>query len=145
MHPTTISNQYLDIKWSQLRGEAYQTWLNQPPIQFPLCPESPIQKFYSNTSSSHVGDEGNDTDVGIDDLLWDTQEMEGMLLHAFQQNELGDDIDIVDTFFEILKYSSTNPLFGHGSRSTQLGTSMLLYNLKTMYGMPNICFLTLLR
>jgi hypothetical protein len=122
-----------------------RAWLNQPPIQFPLCPESPIQNLYSNTSSSHVGDEGNDIEVGMDDFLWDTQAMEGMLLHAFQQNELGDDVDIVDTFFESLKSASTTPLFGHGSRSTQLGTTMLLYNLKAMYGMSDVCFLTLLR
>ena len=43
----------------------------------------------------------------MDDFLWDTQAMEGMLLDAFQQNELGDDIDITDTFFESLKYAST--------------------------------------
>jgi hypothetical protein len=49
--------------------KAYQAWLNQPPIQFPLFPESPIQNLYSNTSSSHVGDEGNDIEVGMDDFL----------------------------------------------------------------------------
>jgi hypothetical protein len=38
--------------------------------------------------------------------------MEGMFLHEFQQNELGDDVDIVDTLFEILKSISTTPLFG---------------------------------
>jgi hypothetical protein len=48
----------------------------------------------------------------MDDFLWDTQAMEGMLLHAFQQNELGDDVDVVDTFFESLKFASTTPLFG---------------------------------
>jgi hypothetical protein len=83
--------------------------LNQPPIQFPLCLESPIQNLYSNTSSSHVGDEGNDIEVGMDDFLWDTQAMEGMLLHAFQQNELGDDVDVIDTFFESLKYCFHHP------------------------------------
>jgi hypothetical protein len=51
--------------------------------------------------------------------------MEGMLLHALQQSELGYDIDIVDTFFETLKFTSTTLLFGHGSRYTQLGTTML--------------------
>jgi hypothetical protein len=86
--------------------------LKQPPIQFPLHLESPIQNLDSNTSSSHVGDEGNDIEVGMDDFLWDTQAMEGMLLDAFQQNELGDDIDVIDTFYEILKYASTTPLFG---------------------------------
>jgi hypothetical protein len=127
--------------------EAYREWLKQPPIQFPLRPESPIQNLYSNTSSSHVGDEGNDIEVGMDDFLWDTQAMEGMLLDAFQQNELGDDVDVIDTFFESLKSASTTPLFGRvqGSRSTQLGTTMLLYNLKAMYGMSDMCFSTLLR
>ena len=68
--------------------------------------------------------------------------MGGMLLDAFQKNELGDDVDIDDTFFENLKYPSTTPLFGHGPlRSTQLGTTMLLYNLKVKYGMSNVCFL----
>jgi hypothetical protein len=83
----------------------------------------------------------------MDDLLHDTQTMEGMLLHAFQQNELGDDANAIDTFFEILKSASTTPLFGrlHGSRSTQLGTTMLQYNLEAMYGMSYVCFLTLLR
>jgi hypothetical protein len=76
----------------------------------------------------------------MDDFLWDTQAMEGMLLHAFQQNELGDDIDVIDTFFESLKYASTTPLFGRvqRSRSTQLGTKVLLYNLKAMYGMLDV-------
>jgi hypothetical protein len=69
-----------------------------------------------------------------------------MLLQIFQQNERGDDVDFVDTFFKILKYASTTPLFGErGSRSTQLGTTMLLYNLKGMYGMSDMCFSTLLR
>ena len=73
--------------------------------------------------------------------------MEGMLLYAFQQNELGDETDVVDTFYENLKSASTTPLFGRlqGSRSTQLGTQMLLYNSKTMYGMSDSCFSTLLR
>jgi hypothetical protein len=71
----------------------------------------------------------------MDDFLWDTHAMEGMLLNAFQQDELGDDAHIINTFFKSLKSASTTPLFGHGSRSTQLGTTMLLYNLKAMYGM----------
>jgi hypothetical protein len=57
--------------------------LKQPPIQFPLRPESPIQNLDNNTSSSHVGDEGNDIKVGMDDFLWDTQAMEEMFLYAF--------------------------------------------------------------
>jgi hypothetical protein len=86
--------------------------LKQPPIQFPLCPKSPSQNHDSNTSSSHVGDEGNDIEVGMDDLLWDTSAMEGMLIDEFQQNEPGDDVDVIYTFYEILKFASTTPLFG---------------------------------
>jgi hypothetical protein len=43
----------------------------------------------------------------MDDFLWDTQAMEGMLLHAIQKNELGDDIDVTNTFFKSLKSTST--------------------------------------
>jgi hypothetical protein len=122
---------------TQLREEAYREWLKQPPIRFPLCPESPIQNLYNNTRYSHVGDEGNNIKVGMDDFLWDTQAMEGIFLHAFQQNELGDGAYVVDILFENLKFASTTPLFGlvQGSRSTQLGTTMLPYNLKSMYHM----------
>jgi hypothetical protein len=102
--------------------------LKQPPIQFPPCPEPPIQNLYNNTSYSHVGDEGNDIEVHMDDFLQDTQAKEGMLLDAFQQNELGDETNVVDTFFKTLKFSSIAPLFGRlqGSRSTQLETTLLL-------------------
>lgn len=130
----------------QLGKEAYQEWFNQPPIQFPLHPESPIQNLSNSTSFSHVGDGSNDVEVGIDDFLQVSQSMEVMLLDAFQQNELGDDIDISDTFFESLKSTSTTPLFGYGPlRSTKLGRTMLLYILKVNYGMSNVCFLELLR
>ena len=72
--------------------------------------------------------------------------MQGMLLDAFQQSELGDDVDIVDVFFESLKSASTTPLFELGMlRSTELGTTMLLYNLKVKHGMSNACFSELLR
>ena len=50
----------------------------------------------------------------MDDSLWDTQYVERILLDEFQQNELGDNVDIIDTFFEILKFASAAPLFGHG-------------------------------
>jgi hypothetical protein len=122
--------------------------LKQPPIQFPLCPKSPIQNLNNNVGPSHVGDEGNGIEVGMDDFLRDTRAMEGMLLDAFQQNELGDDVDVVDTFSENLKYASTTPLFGlvhESTGSTQLWTTMLMYNLKAMYGMLDVCFTTLLR
>ena len=82
----------------------------------------------------------------MDDLLRDTQAMEGMLLDVFQQNEQGGDVDINDTLFEILKYPSTTPHFElRMSRSTEIGTIMLLYNLKVKHGMPNAHFLELLR
>jgi hypothetical protein len=107
-----MSNHELATKRKQLGEEAYQEWLKQLPIQFPLRTESPIQDLDNNTSSSHVGDEGNDIEVGMDDFLSDTQAMEGMLLNAFQQNELGDGTDVVDTLFKSLKSASTTPLFG---------------------------------
>ncbi len=53
---------------------------------------------------------------GMDDYLWDMNSMEGVLLDAFQNNELGDDAHITNTFFECLKYASTTPLFGHGGQ-----------------------------
>jgi hypothetical protein len=59
--------------------------------------------------------------------------MDVMFLDSFQENELGDDVDVVDTFFESLKFASTTPLFGRvqgSAGSTQLGTTMLLYKLK---------------
>jgi hypothetical protein len=111
----------------------------------PTTSKSKIQNLYGNTSSSHVGDEGNDIKVGMDDFLWDSQATKRMLLHAFQQNELGDGVDILDTFFESLKSTYTSPLFGHESRSNQLGTTMLLFNLKAMYDMSDACFSALLK
>ena len=78
-----ISNWEKVVKWAQLREATCQAWLNQPPIQFPLCLESPIRNAYSNTNSSHVGDKGNEIEVGMDDFLRDTCAMEGMLLDAF--------------------------------------------------------------
>ena len=73
----------------------------------------------------------------MDDYLRDTTAMETMLLDAFQiYDQLGDDAYIVDTFFKSLKFASTTPLFrlGGQSKSTQLGTTMLLYNLKANFG-----------
>jgi hypothetical protein len=81
----------------------------------------------------------------MDNFLWDTQAKEGILLQTFYQNEPRDYVDIVDTFFENMKSTSTAPLFGHGSRSTQLGETMSLYNLKSMYGLSDMFFSALLR
>ena len=84
----------------------------------------------------------------MDDYLRDTTAMETMLLYAFQNDDqLGDDAHIADTFFESLKFASTIPLFGPGSqsKSTYLGTTMLLYNLKANFGLLNACFSKILR
>ena len=83
----------------------------------------------------------------MDDYLWDTTAMEIMLLDAFQNDELGDDAHINDTIFETLTTTSTTPLFGPSvwSKSTHLGTPMLLYNMKAKFGMSNTCFSTILR
>ena len=99
----------------KLRHEAYQQWLNQPPIQFPLRPDSPIRNDYNNSSSSQVGNGGNQIEVGMDYYLQDTTTMETMLLDAFENNELGDvDAHITNAFFDILNSASTTPLFGPG-------------------------------
>ena len=88
--------------------------MNQPLIQFLLCLESLIQNIYSNTSYSRVGDENNDIEVGMDDLLWHNHDMDRNLLNAFQQDELGDDAHITNIFYEFLEFYSTTPLFRHG-------------------------------
>jgi hypothetical protein len=97
---------------AQIREEVYQEWLNKPPIQFPLRPDSPIRNDYNNSSSSEVGNGDNQKEVGMDDYLQDTTAMDTMLLDAFHNDELGDDADINDTIFKILKSASTTPLFG---------------------------------
>jgi hypothetical protein len=132
---------------AQLEEEADQEWLNRPPIQFSLCLDSPTRNDYNNSSSSEFGNGDNKKEVGTDDYLRDTTAMETMLLDAFQNNELEDDAHINDTIFEILKFASTTPLFGPGawSKSTRLGTTMLLYNMKAKFGMPNACFSAILR
>ena len=142
-----MSNQEKTELREKIREEQYQEWLNQPPIQFPLRLDSPIRKDYNNSSSSQAGNGGNQIEVGMDDFLRDTTAMETMLLDAFQNDDqLGDDAHIADTFFESLKFASTTPLFGPGSQSkfTQLGTIMLLYKFKANFGFLNACFLEIL-
>ena len=56
--------------------------------------------------------------------------MDGILLNSFQLDELENNANVFNSFFKILKFASTTPLFGHRSRSNQLGKTMLLYNLK---------------
>ena len=62
----------------QLGEKSYQAWLNQPPIQFPLHPSSPIRNAYSDSSSSHVGNGGNELDIGMHDLLRQRSAMDSM-------------------------------------------------------------------
>ena len=76
-----MSNWENDTKRAQLEEEAYQAWLNQPPIQFPLHPDLPIRNGYSNSSYSHVG--GIEIEFGMDELLWHTSAMDAMLLDSF--------------------------------------------------------------
>jgi hypothetical protein len=68
---------------AQLREEAYQEWLNQPPTQLPLHSDSPIRNDYNNSSSSQARNGVNEIEVGMDDYLRDTTSMETMLLDAF--------------------------------------------------------------
>jgi hypothetical protein len=62
---------------AQLRAEVYRKWLNQPPIQFSLHPDSPIRNYYNNSSSLEVGNGDNKKEVGMDDYL-DMDAMETM-------------------------------------------------------------------
>ena len=81
--------------------DSKKQWLNQPPIEFLLCIDSPIRNDYNNSSSSsQVGNGGNQIQVGMDDYLWDMTTMEAMLLDAIQNDELGDDVHNIDTLFE---------------------------------------------
>jgi hypothetical protein len=77
-----MSNRDKDAIREQIGRETYQEWLNQPPIQFSLCLDSPIRNDYNNSSSSQVGNGVNEIEVGMDDYLWDTTPMETMLLDA---------------------------------------------------------------
>ena len=89
--------------------------MNQPPIQFPLHLDSPVRNDYNNSISSQAGNGDNQIEVGMDDYLRDTTYMETILLDAFQNDDqLGDDAHIADTFFESLKFASTTPLFRLG-------------------------------
>ena len=53
----------------------------------------------------------------MDDYLMDMTAMETMLVYAFQNDDqLGNDAHIIDTFFGSLKFASTTPLFGLGDQ-----------------------------
>ena len=71
----------------KIREERYQEWLNQPLIQFPLRPDSPIMNDYNNSNYSEDGNGGNQIEVGMDDYLSDTTAMETMLLDSFQNDD----------------------------------------------------------
>jgi hypothetical protein len=64
-----------------------------------------------------------------------------MLFDAFNNDELGNDANISHNIFESLKSASIIPLFGPSARSksTQLGTTMLLYNVKENFDISNTC------
>lgn len=83
----------------------------------------------------------------MDDYLQDMTAREEMLLDAFQNDEIGDDSHVTYTLFESLKSTSATPIFGPGgqSKSTQLGTVMLLYKLKAKFEMLSECFSAILR
>ena len=65
LHPTTMWNREKVELREKIEEEWYQEWLNQPPIQFPLCPDSPIRNDYNNSSSSQAGNGGNQIKVGM--------------------------------------------------------------------------------
>ena len=68
MHPTTTSIRDNVSLRERIEKETYKELLNQPPIQFPLRPNSPIRNEYNNSSSSsQVGNGGNQIEVGMDD------------------------------------------------------------------------------
>ena len=69
---------------------------------------------YSNSGSSHVVHGGSGIEVRMYELLRHMSAMDAMLLHTFQEIELGYDAHITNNFFESLKLASTTPLFGPG-------------------------------
>ena len=79
----TMSNREKTELREKIGEEWYQEWLNQPPIQFPLRPYSPIRNEYNNSCSSQAGNGGNQIQVGMDDYLRDTTTMDTMFLDAF--------------------------------------------------------------
>ena len=91
--------------------EAYQEWFNKPPIQFLLRPSSPIKNEYSDSSSSHVGNGGNEVEVCMDDWLRQRSSMDAMFFHTFRNSEVRDDTCITESFFKRLKLENTTPLF----------------------------------
>jgi hypothetical protein len=59
-------------------------WLKKS-VYFNTPPQKGLLRGWVCDNSSHVGGEDDDIEVGMDDLLWDTQAMDGILLDVFQQ------------------------------------------------------------
>jgi hypothetical protein len=55
----------------------HQIMVDDPHIQFLLCPESLMWNVYNTIGYSHVGDKDNGIEVGTDDFFFDTYAMEG--------------------------------------------------------------------
>ena len=51
-------------------------------IQFPLHPSSPIRNAYIDSISLHIGNGGNELDVGMDELLRKRSAMDAMFFHT---------------------------------------------------------------
>jgi len=72
VHPITTSTRENAALRARLREETFKEWLNQPPIQLPLRPNSPIRNHCNNSSSSSQVDNGdNRIEVSMDDYLRD--------------------------------------------------------------------------
>ena len=69
---------------------------------------------YSDSSYSHVGNGGNELDIGMDELLRQRSAMDAMFFHTFQDNDLGDGARITEAIFEIVKTENYTPLFELG-------------------------------
>lgn len=80
----------------------------------------------------------------MDDYLQDTHALEGMLWNEFEKDEIRNDAHIVET-----PYKPRNlippPLSLDMGQGLRTRTTMLLYNLKAMYGMSDACLSALLR
>jgi hypothetical protein len=87
----------------------------------------------------------NDTEVGMDAFLQDTNALGSMLVNAFGQDKFGDNDHVSNTILDSSRDVSSTPLYANGTKSNQIGTTMLLCNLNAMHDILDICFSTLLR